>query len=724
MVYTFYDILMHLPGFNTIYLYLRKLLYSKRHPGSYRQLPISESTASLDQYSYEIAADAHGIRLSVGEDLPVSVVQSRDTLPDEGNNITPSIDQNHLVLPVGDERLYISIHSNNDWLKIQLDHHFDFAFGLAEKHGSLNKMGKEWQIWNTDVAWMEPDDDPLYKNYPILLLTNRSTWLALIVDYPGYQNWDLRKEGQLDIHLKSDRFILDVLIAEDSQSLLGKIRHLLGGMELPPQWTLGYHQCRWSYFPAAQVEEIATTFRTKDIPIDAIYLDIDYMDGFRCFTYDETKFGDLPALVNTLHDQHFKVVVMIDPGLKLDDDYFVYDQGKKLDAFVKNDKHQDFAGPVWPGKSVFPDFFNQKVRNWWGNLYEYFVREVGIDGFWNDMNEPSIFTLRGTMPDDLIHRLDDGTEVRHDQVHNLYGQMMARASYNGLKQISPNKRVFLLSRSAYLGSQQYGWIWSGDNKSAWDHLAESIPKIINSGLSGHFASGPDIGGFREVATPELYARWIQLGVFYPFMRTHSIKFVDHQEPWSFGTEVEEISRQMIKLRYQLLPYIYTYFRKGCLEGIPLMRPMWMEFPDDDPCWDEAIFNQQFMFGPDMLVAPVLKEGEREVSLYLPEGRWYHYFDNTVYTGGKNIIVDAELDQINIFVREGSIIPIYKEVGNNVEQTKLSGLDYLKFGDNPAGILYLDDGISYDYQDGKYGLYAINSNLSLELLAGLGHDSSS
>jgi alpha-glucosidase len=664
-----------------------------------------------------LSQDAHGIRITAGKPLPISSVDSRQKLKGDTPQLDIDVSGDSIDIGLPGGQLDLRFAHTKEWFKIELNHQFDAIYGLGEKNGGMDKIGKKWVFWNFDDANFEATDDPLYKSYPLMVARSGNHWISIIIDYPGYQQWDLRDQYTANFHIHDHDFVLDMIVANSLPELLAKQLQVLGTMELPPLWSLGYHQCRWSYFPADRVREIADGFRSRKIPIDALYLDIDYMEGFRCFTVAE-KFGDLGKLIKDLHRQNIYVVTMIDPGIKRDSNYFVYQQGVDNDFFIKR-KGKIYHAPVWPGKSAFPDFMHSEVRDWWGQLYADFV-ELGVDGCWNDMNEPSIFTLYRTMVSDAVHTLDDGQEVDHGDVHNLFGQKMVQGSYTGLKHLQKGKRVFLLSRSGYLGSQKYGWIWTGDNKSDWDHLRQSIPKLLNSGLSGHFANGPDIGGFREHTTGELYARWIQLGVFYPLMRTHTVKFVESQEPWSFGPEVEKIAKEMIELRYKILPYIYTYFEEACRTGIPLMRPMFLEFPEDQTCYSPEIVDTQFMFGPDLLVAPVLYPNQRSVKVYLPEGTWYDFFDRgTNLQGGKFYDIKVELNHIPVFVRENRLIPAVKRVGENAAISMASGIEFLKFGKKAEGLVYLDDFETYQFQEGKFGLYRVNSNLEWELIDGSG-----
>lgn len=718
---------MKIPGVTRLFNSLKKRKYKRKLPKFINLLTTqmefrgNKLHYDIENYKTVFEFQYNFIDLVLGEPAYPSILL--DSEPGSVANLDElsyviTSENEKIDLSYEGRKLTLNLQIHNNWLLINLEHNYDQIFGLGEKGGSLNKMGEKWIFWNVDNPGFEPDSDPLYKSYPIMILASPNSWIAVIIDYPGYQEWDLRKNTRNNLYIEDKNIYARILFASTPKDLMKEIVRHLGSFPLPPIWTLGYHQCRWTYFPGSKVLEIAKTFREKKIPADVIYLDIDYMDDFRCFTWDKENYGDPKDLIDKLHDMGFKVITMIDPGIKVDPDYFVYQQGIEKDYFCKLDG-QDFVDPVWPGDCVFPDFFNNKVRAWFGSLYADLI-SYGIDGFWNDMNEPSTFTLRGTMSDEVLHDLD-GIRITHKTLHNKYGQMMIKASYEGLSKLFKDKRVFLLSRSGYLGSQKYGWIWTGDNKAHWDHLALSLRKLINSGLSGHFASGADIGGFRNNPSPELYARWIQLGLFYPLMRTHTSTFSNDQEPWSFGSEVEAISQQIIELRYKLIPYIYTWFWYASKYGVPLIRPMWMEYPDDASCYDNTIQERQFFFGPDMLVAPITSKGLNKWLVYLPKGEWINFFTGNVYEGGQLLSIEVELSDILIFVKAGSIIPMYGKVDTNWEQSSKSGIEYTKFGSDCSGNIYFDDGTTLNYHRDKYGYFLINDKLELKLLEGQGYE---
>ena len=419
---------------------------------------------------------------------------------------------------------------------------------------------------------------------------------------------------------------------------------------MPPKWALGFHQCRWSYYPESKVKDLARNFRERKIPCDAIYLDIDYMDGYRCFTWNKKFFPDPKRMIKELSDDGFKTVVIIDPGIKVDDNYWVYREGKQNNYFCRRSDDYFMEGHVWPGRCQFPDFTNPKVREWWGGLFQDLVN-AGVAGVWNDMNEPAVFGS-GTFPNDVRHNYD-GQHGSHRKAHNVYGMQMVRATYDGLKKLQRNKRPFTITRAGYAGMQRYASVWTGDNVATWEHLKMGSLQMQRLSISGVPFCGTDIGGFSGEPDAELFTRWIQLGVFSPFMRAHSAGDTAEREPWSFGEEHEKINRYFIEVRYRLLPYIYSTFWEHHKYGFPILRPVIMheqENPDNHTREDE------FTFGDKILVAPVSEPGANHKTVYLPAGKWYHYWTHELYEGGQEHSVYAPLTSMPVFVKAGSVLP--------------------------------------------------------------------
>jgi alpha-glucosidase len=481
--------------------------------------------------------------------------------------------------------------------------------------------------------------------------------------------------------------------------------HLTGKPELPPMWTLGYHQCKWSYYPESKVKEITSTFRKLQIPCDAIYLDIDYMEGFRCFTWSKEHFPEPKRMVAELAKDGFKTVVIIDPGIKIDKEYSVYNEALEKDYFCKRADGPYMKGKVWPGECNFPDFTNPEVREWWAGLYKELISDIGVKGVWNDMNEPAVMDVPGkTFPMDVRHDYD-GNPCSHRKAHNIYGTQMARATFEGVKRFAYPKRPFIITRSAYSGAQRYTSSWTGDNVASWEHLWIANIQMQRMSISGMGFTGSDIGGFAEQPSGELYARWIQLGVFHPFCRTHSSGDHGEQEPWSFGKEVIDITRKFVNLRYQLLPYLYTMFWKYVNEGEPMLKPL-VYFDQEDI--HTHYRTDEFIFGNQILVCPILEPNAIGRRMYLPKGNWYNYWNNELVEGKNELWVATDYDQIPIFIKEGAIIPKYpvQQFVGEKEFQEITLDVYYKSGKEKS-VVYEDAQDGYDYNKGRFSLCTFN-----------------
>jgi alpha-glucosidase len=473
---------------------------------------------------------------------------------------------------------------------------------------------------------------------------------------------------------------------------------LTGRPEMPPMWALGYHQCKWSYYPESKVRNICTTFREKQIPCDSIYLDIDYMDGFRCFTWNKAYFPDPHKMIRELAEDGFKTIVIIDPGIKIDPDYWVYNEAVENDYFCRRMDGALMKGKVWPGDCNFPDFTSPKVRTWWADLFKDLIG-AGVKGVWNDMNEPAVFEVE-TMPADVRHDYD-GNSCSHRKAHNIYGMQMARATYDGIKKYMLPGRPFVITRSGYSGVQRYSSVWTGDNVASWEHLAIANRQCQRLNISGITFCGSDIGGFIQMPTGELYARWIQLGIFHMFCRTHSSGDHGEQEPWSFGEEVEAIAKKYIELRYQLLPYFYTAFWQHVQDGTPVLRPL--SFLDQ--LNSETHFRQdEFGVGDSLLVCPILQSDVEGRWTYLPEGNWYSFWTDELFEGGSEVWSEAPLDCIPVYVRAGSVIPMYP-VQQYVGEKQFEELFLHVYLEKRAteSVFYEDAGDGYGYQSGEHSI---------------------
>ncbi len=577
-------------------------------------------------------------------------------------------------------------------------------YGLGDKPMHLNLKGKRIENWATDQYAFGKDQDPLYKSVPFYLGMYEERAYGIFFDNTFRTFFDFCQERRnvTSFWAQGGEMNYYFFYGPDMQDVVTRYTDLTGKPELPPLWALGYHQCKWSYYPENKVKEITDKFRELRIPCDAIYLDIDYMEGFRCFTWNKEYFPDPKRMVAELADDGFKTVVIIDPGIKIDDQYWVYKEAMDKDYFCKRADGPYMRGKVWPGECFFPDFTNPEVREWWSGLFKEIIDEIGVKGVWNDMNEPAVMEVPDkTFPNDVRHNYD-GNPCSHRKAHNIYGTQMARATYEGVKRFAYPKRPFIITRSAYSGAQRYTSSWTGDNVATWEHLWIANIQAQRMSMSGMSFTGSDIGGFAEHPTGELYARWIQLGVFHPFCRTHSSGDHGNQEPWTFGGEVVDVTRKFVELRYQLLPYLYTMFWEYAEEGIPMLKPLVL-FDQNDP--QTHYRTDEFVFGHQILVCPVQEPNAKGRRMYIPRGSWYNYWTREYVKGGMEQWVDAELDIIPLFVKEGAIIPKYpiqQYVGEKtIEQLHLEV--YYKQGNKEVSQVYEDAQDGYDYAKGRYCL---------------------
>lgn len=621
------------------------------------------------------------------------------------------------------------------------------CMGLGERMSGLNLRSAIHTLFNTDDNQHIESIDPMYKSIPFLIFAHHGQYYGFFLDSPARQKWDLDSElqGRAQIELLSRRgWQLYCLGAAGLSDLVSAYTTLTGRAKLPPLWALGHHQSRWSYPDQDTVIRLAYEFRSRRIPCDVIVLDIDYMDDYRVFTYSKERFPDFQILISDLANNNFKVVTIVDPGVKKDAEFFVFDDGQKHKVFCTGGDGKMFVGEVWPGPSVFPDFTREDVRLWWAAQHGFHT-ELGVAGIWNDMNEPAIFENQRPLADDATELPPDKKQlfmqavpegkVGHFEVRNLYGYQMSRATYEGLLALRPGERPFVLSRAGYAGIQRYAAVWLGDNMSWWEHLARSIPMLLNMGLSGVAFCGVDIGGFGDDCSAELLVRWYALGIFYPFFRNHCSMYGSSQEPWSFTPEVEAQCRHLIEMRYKLLPYIQQLFVQQARTGAPLMRPMCWHYPEDRFACE---VDDQFLFGEDILVAPILQRGRTTRSVYLPAGKWHRIEspggvpenasvsagtpalpgaasatplavppdqDALVLEGGRLHQVSFALGEVPAFVRDGAVLPLADPVQSTADLA-MATITFTCYGETGKCVFYEDDGETFDYEDGAYNSWRI------------------
>jgi alpha-glucosidase len=600
----------------------------------------------------------------------------------------------------------------------------DRVYGLGDKAGPLDRRGRSFVNWNTDAYAWDAARDPLYKSIPFLMVLRDGKAFGIFVDNTHRTVFDVGKDDPQALTITADAGALDlyVIAGPAPRDVLQRYTALTGRTPLPPKWALGFQQSRYTYTPAARVREVAATLRAHRIPADAIWLDIGFQDRNRPFTIDRKAFPDFEAMLGELRGQGFRSVLITDLHIAKQPGYAPYDSGKAIDAFVKRDG-ADYVGKVWPGDSVFPDFSLSRVRRWWGGLYAEFVR-MGAAGFWNDMNEPSVFDgPGGTMPDDVVHRLDDGGTRDHRALHNVYGMLNAQATYDGLHALQPVERPFVLTRAAYAGTQRYAATWTGDNTASWHHLAQSTPNLLSLGLSGYALAGDDIGGFIGSPPPELLTRWYQLGAWNPLFRSHAATDTRGHEPWVDGPEHEARRRAAIELRYRLLPYLYTLAEDNARTGAPYMRPVWFGFPDAKDFYGN---DRDFLFGDDLFVAPVVSERLDPHVVRLPPGTWYGLRDGNRHAATEPVTFDPAPTDVPVFARAGAIVPMQPLVQHTGETPDGPLEVHVWWPDAGApcgGSLYDDDGHGRGYRDGAFLRLRFECALregALEVSARAGH----
>ena len=560
----------------------------------------------------------------------------------------------------------------------------DAIYGLGDKTGYLNKRHYAYENWNTDDPSPHVDCfKSLYKSINFFIIKGENGCCGILADNTTRTAFDFGKENQDYLFFAHAGKGLDyyMIPGKDIKEVLRKYLALTGRPQLQQKWVYGYHQSHWGYLSADEIKEISDTMRQYHIPFDAIHCDIDYMHGYRVFTFHDKRFSDPKALCDYLHAIHVKPICIIDPGVKKDEGYFVYDEGQAQGLFAKNPDGSTYVGKVWPGESVFPDFTMEKTRAWWAEKVKI-LTDAGVRGIWNDMNEPANFT--GPLPDDVQFAGGD-----HLQVHNVYGHLMCQATYEGLLK-ADGRRPFVLTRACCAGSQRYCSGWTGDNHSMWGHIQLSLVQMMNLGMSGMYMTGSDIGGFGSDCTPELLVRWTQAGCLSPFFRNHYASGTRRQEPWAFGEETMTLVRKAIQLRYHLLPYLYDLAH----EDLPMLRPLVMEYLDDP---NTANICDQFLLGDQLLAAPVMNPGCTARSVYLPAGTWYDYYTGKRYTGGKYILAEAPMDHLPLFAKAGAIIPVAVGSPECIEDIRDVALEV--FPGNGSFLHYTDDGETMAFADG-------------------------
>lgn len=568
--------------------------------------------------------------------------------------------------------------------------------GLGEKTGPLDRRGSGYQNWNTDSFGYGAGADPLYCSIPFYLGVHNNLAYGIFFDNTHKSFFNFGASNNRFSSFSADRGEMDYYLIHSHSvaAIIKEYTYLTGRMELPPLWSIGYQQCRYSYYPDKEVLTLAQTFRDKDIPADVIVMDIHYMEQYKIFTWSKKDFPDPKGLIKKLKALGFEIVVMCDPGIKVEPGYKTYDDGVKHQVFIKYPDGTDYTGQVWPGWCHFPDFTNPLTREWWKEQFKDYV-DLGVEGFWNDMNEIATW---GQMLPENIELSFEGNRGTMRKGRNIYGSQMARSTYEGTKELLNGKRPFNLTRSAYAGVQRYSAVWTGDNVSYDEHMLLGVRIVSSMGLGGIAFAGYDVGGFVGDANTKLFARWVSIGAFAPFFRGHSMINSRDSEPWAYGEEVEQISRNYIKFRYQLLPYIYSLFHDASQTGLPVQRSLAIDYTHDYKIYDGQFYNQ-YLFGPFFLVAPV--ESEKEfVKVYLPHGDWYYLYNGQKYGGNSEIILECPLHKLPVFVKAGALIPM-QPVKSNTKENHDKLILHVYAGQNSSFVFYEDDGSTFSYKSGAF-----------------------
>jgi alpha-glucosidase len=568
--------------------------------------------------------------------------------------------------------------------------------GLGEKTGPVNRRGHAFVNWNTDKFAYQIDQDPLYLSTPFYLGVHNGLLYGIFLDNTHKSTFNFGASSERFSWFSADMGELDYYFihGESIASILESYTWLTGRMKLPPRWALGFQQCRYSYYPDHEVLLLAETFRKKQIPCDVIYLDIHYMDAYKAFTFDLSRFPAPKEMIAKLKDQGFKTAVILDPGIKDETGYLPHETGKAEDVFVKHPDGLPYVGEVWPGRCHFPDFTAPHTREWWGDLTQYYT-DLGVMGYWNDMNEPAAWGQ--CLPNHLVFQFD-GNPTTHREARNVYGMQMARSTFEGVCRHLESKRPFVLTRAGFSGIQRFAAVWTGDNVSSDEHMMLGVRLVNSLALTGISFSGNDVGGFVGEASPALYARWVSVAAFQPFFRAHSMANSRDAEPWSFGEEVEQIARNYIGLRYQLMPLIYSLFRKSSQSGLPVVAPLAYFWPHHPESYHHD-YHHQFLLGEHLMICPV-ESGKEHANVWLPEGDWFDFWTGKKLTGGQNHVCQCPIWKLPVFVKAGALIPC-QPVQQNLDSPMTSLNLHFYDGTKGTTMFYEDDGKTFAFEGGQF-----------------------
>ena len=667
--------------------------------------------SSWDVPHWDLAEDSGALRISTAE---LEVVVHRSPLQIEFRDVktdqTINADQSPMRF---DPQSGVVAAAK----KLGFDEHF---YGLGEKATRLDKRRGEFTMWNSDTFGYQEGTDPVYQSIPFYIGWQHGAAYGVFFDNSYRTHFDFGASSQEYAAFSAEGGEMNYYLFQGPsiKKILARYADLTGHMPMPPMWALGNQQSRYSYYPDSLAEEVVRKYRADDLPLDVLHLDIHFMNAFRPFTWDPQRFPDPKAFTDRLRAQGVKVVTIVDPGIKLqppaegardaashpelapqDQSYYVYNQGKAQDFFLKRKDGGTYIARVWPGESVFVDFTLDRAASWWGDLHRAYT-DNGVAGIWNDMNEPSDFNDQTGKSQMDVVTYDGGTYSAYAGNRNVFALNEARATYQGLQRLLPNQRPYVITRAAYAGIQRYATMWAGDNRSTWDALALSLPMFMTLGLSGEPFVGSDVGGFVGRADAELLVRWYQVGFLTPFCRNHAAMDSPDHEPWRYGKYYEDIIRKYLKLRYRLLPFLYTVLEESHRTGVPMFRPLLLNYQEDE---NTLGIDDEFMIGDDLLVAPILKPNLTARLVYLPSGVWFDYWTGARHEGSRMVHVEAPLETVPLFVRGGAILPLGPEQ-NYVGEKPADPLQFEIYPDargEASTLLYEDDGLTEAYRHGSF-----------------------
>ncbi len=622
-------------------------------------------------------------------------------------------DNQRLSVYKNDELLFNEISNNNfvrydDEGEVKTRIKFEitdkaYIYGLGDKAAFLNRKGYQYVSWNTDDPTAHNETyRSLYKSINFMIINDRDKYVGIFYPSSYKTLFDLGKTFPNEINIISQKGSDDyfLILGDNPLDIIRTYSLLVGRTFLPRLKMLGNQQSRWSYAKEEDFRYVVNGYKSNKLPLDYIHLDIDYMVRFSNFTVDKEKYPNLKSLSDEMKEQGIDIVAIYDAGVKVEKGYFFYDNLLKMDYLLTLD-NKPYVNVVWPGDSVFPNYFDSKCREYVTNEAINFEEKYGIAGIWCDMNEPASFN--GPLPLNVEARKANGEVFYHDEFHNMYGEYMTRSIAKSFTR--RNLRPFVITRACFATTSKYSLVWNGDNQSLWHHLEASLPQVATMNICNFPLDGVDVGGFNCDVTKELLIRWIEANIFNPFLRNHSSAGTRGQEPWAFDEETLNVYRDMLSIRYELIPYLYDLSVKAHLKGEPIIRPLFVNFPFDEKVKE---INDQVMIGESLMICPIVHQGKKDRVVYLPEGNWYDYFTHQKYEGNKKMLVEIPLDKTCIFVKEGAILPKYRNL-LSINKNEIDEIIFDASYGEGTYINYEDDGETLDYLQGESNEYCITNH---------------